>query len=108
MAEPKPPSTLPNYLAEGLPKQDDATLQDVREYITALLEYRDRKIGDDDLPDDSEIVDQESSGKGTIVKQGRKCGDETCHCADGELHGPYLYRYYREGGKLRSEYVGKP
>jgi len=24
------------------------------------------------------------------------------------MHGPYLYRYYRENGTMKSEYVGKP
>ena len=30
------PSSLPNYLAEGLPKQDDEVLRDAREYIDEL------------------------------------------------------------------------
>ena len=24
------------------------------------------------------------------------------------MHGPYLYRYYREDGTMKSEYIGKP
>jgi hypothetical protein len=24
------------------------------------------------------------------------------------MHGPYLYRYYRDGGAMKSEYIGKP
>ena len=27
---------------------------------------------------------------------------------EGEKHGLYLYRYYREGGTLTSEHLGKP
>ena len=36
-----------------------------------------------------------------------RCGKENCKCADGELHGPYCYAYWSEGGKTRSKYVGK-
>ncbi|MBN1813974.1 MAG: hypothetical protein JXA14_19210 [Anaerolineae bacterium] len=36
-------------------------------------------------------------------QEGRKCGDATCHCHRGKLHGPYWYA--REGGHVR--YVGK-
>jgi hypothetical protein len=28
---------------------------------------------------------------GTLVEQRRKCGKEGCRCAQGELHGPYMY-----------------
>ena len=26
-------------------------------------------------------------------------------CAEGVAHGPYLYRYFRKDGRMRSEYV---
>lgn len=28
---------------------------------------------------------------GSLVEQRRKCGKEGCRCAQGELHGPYVY-----------------
>ena len=28
---------------------------------------------------------------GALVTQGRRCGREGCRCAQGELHGPYVY-----------------
>ena len=28
---------------------------------------------------------------GSLVTQGRRCGREGCRCAEGELHGPYVY-----------------
>jgi hypothetical protein len=37
----------------------------------------------------------------------RKCGKPTCKCARGELHGPYIVAYYREGKRLRKRYLGK-
>jgi hypothetical protein len=36
-----------------------------------------------------------------------RCGKKSCKCADGELHGPYWYAYWTEGGKTKSQYVGK-
>lgn len=37
-----------------------------------------------------------------------KCGRAACKCASGaEVHGPYVYAYWSEGGKTRSRYVGK-
>ena len=34
-----------------------------------------------------------------------RCGKPSCRCARGELHGPYWYRRWREGGRQRREYV---
>lgn len=36
-----------------------------------------------------------------------RCGREGCRCMTGERHGPYTYRYWREEGRVRKEYVGK-
>lgn len=107
---PTAPESLPNYLADGLPKQDAATLEDARDYIDALLEYRRQSVDANVLPDNAEPTDiNDDGGKGTVVKERVKCGDDSCVCmSGGDKHGPYLYRYYREGGALKSEYVGKP
>ena len=35
------------------------------------------------------------------------CGKKSCHCAEGKLHGPYWYAYWTEGGRTRSQYIGK-
>ncbi len=38
----------------------------------------------------------------------RKCGKPACkRCSTSKGHGPYWYAYWKEGGKLRSGYVGK-
>lgn len=109
-AEPIAPGSLPKYLADGLPKQDQETLKDVREYVDGLLEYKeqldDQPIEADDLSGDVEIIEEES--KGTIVIEHRTCGDESCHCMNGgEKHGPYKYRAYWEEGSVKKEYIGK-
>ncbi len=38
---------------------------------------------------------------------GVRCGKKNCHCAEGKLHGPYWYAYWTEGGRTKSQYVGK-
>jgi hypothetical protein len=42
---------------------------------------------------------------GAVCAEWKKCGKPTCRCARGKLHGPYYYRYWREGGRLRKAYV---
>lgn len=43
--------------------------------------------------------------KGSLHAEYKRCGKSSCRCDAGRLHGPYWYRYYREGGRLRKEYV---
>ena len=43
---------------------------------------------------------------GAVCQQWVKCGKPRCHCARGELHGPYWYRIWRDAfGSCRKEYV---
>ncbi|MGB8507709.1 MAG: DUF6788 family protein [Pyrinomonadaceae bacterium] len=48
-----------------------------------------------------------SAGHKTYRSEMVRCGKESCKCADGKLHGPYWYAYWTEGGKTKSQYVGK-
>ena len=105
---PSAPPSLPKYLAEGLPKQDVEALLDAREFIDELIEWKQRPVEEDDLPDSAEPVDGESDERtGTVVMEKVTCGDESCKCmTDDEKHGPYKYRYYRtDDGTLTSEYI---
>lgn len=46
----------------------------------------------------------EPRGKVTFRQQMVRCGRANCgRCP----HGPYWYAYWREGGRLRSRYIGK-
>lgn len=77
--------------------------------IHGLLAWYRRPVEDDDLPGEAESVDDTEEGRGTVVIEKATCGDETCACmTEGEKHGPYLYRYYREGGTLTPEHLDKP
>ena len=42
---------------------------------------------------------------GVLLANPVRCGKPSSRCARGELHGPYLYRRWREGGKQRRQYV---
>jgi hypothetical protein len=92
------PPTAPPSLPKYLPKQDTETLSDTREYLDKLIEWKQRPIDEDDLPEAAEPVDDESAERtGTVVMEKVTCGDETCKCmTDGEKHGPYKYQYYRK------------
>jgi len=57
-----------------------------------------------------QIGDVESAGpihllKGEVCQQYTRCGKPGCRCADGHLHGPYYYRIWRDGRKVRKQYV---
>jgi len=105
---PEPPSSLPKYLREGIPKQDDETLRETIDWIEAILDARDQEITEEDIPDSGRKVGQR--GTTWYVELKVKCSDETCHCAQGgdERHGPYVYKYWYENGTLQSDYEGKP
>lgn len=107
---PDAPESLPNYLADGIPKQDAETLEELSEYVDAMIEHKRRPVAADEIPDDAERVEESDDGeKGTIYLRKNTCGDDTCHCANGgEKHGPYEYRVYRnEKGKVVHDYQGK-
>jgi hypothetical protein len=42
---------------------------------------------------------------GILQAEYKGCGKPACRCARGELHGPYLYRRWREGGRQKRQYV---
>ena len=51
------------------------------------------------------VEDPQETLRGTLQRQGRRCGRAGCHCVRGELHGPYLYLAVHAGGGGRSVYV---
>ncbi len=42
---------------------------------------------------------------GTVHRQWVRCGKASCRCSTGEKHGPFYYRFWRAGNRLRKEYV---
>lgn len=46
----------------------------------------------------------EATGKVTFRQENVRCGKAGCtRCP----HGPYWYAYWREGGRVKSRYIGK-
>jgi hypothetical protein len=44
---------------------------------------------------------------GVVCWQWVRCGRPGCRCAKGNLYGPYAYRFFRQGNRLRKVYVRK-
>lgn len=42
---------------------------------------------------------------GGVYAQYIRCTGRCAKCTDGAGHGPYWYRFYRVGGKVRKEYI---
>ena len=56
-----------------------------------------------------EVIAVKHPAPGVTIKQEMvRCGKKNCRCAQGgALHGPYWYKYWNEGGRTRSKYLGK-
>ena len=104
---PDPPDSLPQYLAEGVPKQSDEDLRALRDWIDDLLAYRHDVSGTEITADDDESIEHvDDSSEGTVVIKKVSCGKENCKCQRGQLHGPYKYVVRRNGETLDWEYRG--
>ena len=51
------------------------------------------------------LPDVQATLRGSLQSQSRRCGKEGCRCAQGELHGPYVYLSVRTGGRSGLLYV---
>src|ERR671935_3096868 len=51
------------------------------------------------------LADPQANLEGSLVSQMRRCGKEGCRCAQGELHGPYVYLSISRGADRRLLYV---
>jgi len=54
------------------------------------------------------VPDLEGTLRGALQRQMRRCGKPGCRCAEGDLHGPYIYVSVRTGGRSRLLYVPGP
>lgn len=78
----------------------------IDELLTAREQRRSEPVTEDELPEDSQVLENESDG--AVYLEYRTCGDESCSCmSGGTKHGPYKYRAYRDGDTVRREYLGK-
>lgn len=104
---PPAPESLPQYLTEGVPKQDDADLRALQDWIDDLLAYRQDVTAEDvEAGEDESIEAVEESSDGTVVIKKVSCGKDNCKCQRGQLHGPYKYVVRRQGDGLDWDYRG--
>lgn len=54
-----------------------------------------------------QVLEKRTTANKTYRLEEVRCGKKNCQCAEGRLHGPYWYAYWTEGGKTRSQYIGK-
>jgi len=102
-AAPTPPEEVPNYVVDGLRRQDEETLRLIREYVDELMERQQREVEPKEVADeDEEVVGVEEHERGTVVEKRVPCGKDCGGCP----HGPYRYLAYREGSKVKTEYLG--
>lgn len=85
--------SLDRKLMQQLRQLDRHDLRRVLIFVRGLL----HSIGDDA----AEVVE---SGSVTYRLETVRCGKDSCTSCP---HGPYWYAYFREGGKLRSRYIGR-
>jgi uncharacterized protein DUF6788 len=51
------------------------------------------------------LADPQANLEGSLVSQMRRCGKEGCRCAQGELHGPYIYLSISRDAQRRLVYI---
>jgi hypothetical protein len=91
------------------------TLREIKKSVTALSPRQLVKLDAwlDGLMETTERAGgrkadaEPSAGHKNYQQEMVRCGKKGCRCTRGELHGPYWYAYWTEGGRTRSEYVGK-
>ncbi len=88
---------IPKMISEVLEEQDNAVLQEVKEYIDQLISDRNGA----DLP--VEILEKNRLGSVTYRQERVYCGKECKGCP----HGPYWYAYWKEDGRTHTRYIGK-
>lgn len=42
---------------------------------------------------------------GSLHLEFKRCGRGNCRCRQGYLHGPYVYKHWREEGRQKKQYV---
>src|SRR5437667_5081088 len=52
-----------------------------------------------------QLPDVEGTVRGALQRQMRRCGKAGCRCAEGELHGPYMYLSVQTGEQSGLLYV---
>ncbi len=81
-------------------------LRKLDEWLRELIEQAD-KDGRERVLNNRDAPEKKLVGQKTYRLERVRCGSKQCRCVSGELHGPYWYAYWTEGGRTKSQYVGK-
>lgn len=104
-SSPAPPDQIPDYIRDGVGRQDPSTLRAIADYASQLADEQERvslaEI-EETLKQGESIVTVARNGEGTIVEKLIPCGKNCSGCP----HGPYRYRVFRDDGTLRTDYLG--
>lgn len=76
-------------------------------WLHTLLEERESKRRVRGAVKQHEVLQAHRTARKTYRLELVRCGRKTCKCVEGQLHGPYWYAYWTEGGRTRSQYIGK-
>lgn len=98
-------STIPKALKRQLEQLDRAALEELRNWTQARL----LALADEDasVRKPEAVTGEVRPASRSVRAQYVRCGRPDCSCATGKGHGPYWYEYWREGGRIRSKYLGK-
>jgi hypothetical protein len=104
-------STLRN-IEDAAAKLGTGDLRRLQAWLAGQLQEREAaeaEGGREEHPSAGREVVDVVRGRGCTYQQEYiKCGKRQCRCAKGgKGHGPYWYKYWREGERVRSKYVGK-
>jgi hypothetical protein len=94
---------IPKTIINSLVHQDLSVLYEISDLVERLILERGKPPLAEELPDDREVLDVQTTGCITFRLEKVCCGKNCKGCP----HGPYWYGYWREGGKTRSKYIGK-
>lgn len=92
-------------IGQIIKKVQDFTLDELLE-LRFDLEARIEELRESKDSAASQGVEKEAIR--TVREEWKRCGKPSCKCKTGEeLHGPYVYEYWKEEGRTRSRYIGK-
>ena len=96
---------------EAVCAADTPKLCELRDWLKSTIEEAEpiltRSDSQSDRGTNREVVEVKKIKGVTYQHEKIRCGNPTCKCAKGSLHGPYWYAYSKKNGKLSSKYIGK-
>jgi len=94
---------IPKTIIHSLEQLDLSVLYEIKDLAERLISERGKPPLEEELPDDREVLDVQTTGSTTYRLEKVSCGKNCKGCP----HGPYWYGYWREDGKTHSKYIGK-